>query len=165
MKNKANEIIKQIVNSDLLIECPRCGENFKAQKAWLFYLDDFTNDAKEKYNELKNQIKERELEIKEAKKNIKKKSEKATETINIGFISERLASVLQDFKFDHNDCRSLGEPIDYIIFEGLNKKGYVTKMFFVDIKTGKARLNKNQKNIKEIIQKKKVEFDVYGLKK
>ena len=61
----------------------------------------------------------------------------------------------------HNDCRSLFDPIDYIIFEGLHKKGVVSKIIFTDIKTGAARLKNNQKEIKLAIENKKIEFKTY----
>ncbi len=165
MSTDPNAIIKQLEKGNFYIQCPSCSEEFTAKKAKLFYLNDFNPEAVEKIREMKQGIKEREYELRDLKKKIKMKSEKAAESINIGFISERLAPVMKDFKFEHNDCRSMGEPIDYIIFEGLSKKGIVTKMFFVDIKTGNARLNKHQKNIKEVVEKKKVEFDTYKVKK
>lgn len=165
MYQKAKKIIKHIENSNLYIECPECNEKFLAKKAGLFYLNDFTKEALEMYKELKLNIKQQELELKQKRKNIRTKSEKATETVNVGFILERLVPVLKSFKFEHNDCRSLGDPIDYIIFEGLTKKEMVTKLFFVEIKTGNAKLNKHQKQIKEIVAKKNVEFDVYEVKK
>ncbi|MFO0479033.1 MAG: Holliday junction resolvase-like protein [Bacteroidota bacterium] len=39
------------------------------------------------------------------------------------------------------------------------KKDY--KLFFVDIKSGEARLNKTQKQIKDIVENKKVSFKLY----
>jgi predicted Holliday junction resolvase-like endonuclease len=48
-----------------------------------------------------------------------------------------------------------------VIFEGLNKSGVVNKIIFTDIKTGAARLKNNQKEIKTLIENKKVEFKIY----
>jgi predicted Holliday junction resolvase-like endonuclease len=44
---------------------------------------------------------------------------------------------------------------------GLSKKGRVDKIFFVEIKTGKAKLQANQKEIKSLVESKKVEFMTY----
>ncbi|HRR06962.1 MAG TPA: Holliday junction resolvase-like protein [Victivallales bacterium] len=165
MQINPKRLIQQLESSNFYLKCPSCGEEFAAKKAGLFYLNDFTPDGMKRYEEMKAEIKERELDLRESKKKIKIKSAKAAESINIGFISERLAPILKDFKFNHNDCRAMGEPIDYIIFEGLSKNGTISKLFFVDIKTGNARLNKHQKNIKEIVEKKKIEFDTYKVKK
>jgi predicted Holliday junction resolvase-like endonuclease len=68
---------------------------------------------------------------------------------------------MKDFCFDRNDCRSLFDPIDYIIFEGLSQKNSVSKILFVEIKTGKARLNNHQKEIRSLVERKRVEWDTY----
>jgi predicted Holliday junction resolvase-like endonuclease len=81
--------------------------------------------------------------------------------VNVGFILERLAPTMQGFRFDRNDCRSLFDPIDYVIFEGLSKKGAVSRIIFSDIKTGAAKLSKKQKDIKTLVEKKKIGWDTY----
>ena len=60
------------------------------------------------------------------------------------------------------NCRSLFDPIDYVIFEGLTERGRVSKILFTDVKTGAAKLSEKQKEIRSLVQAKKVEFDVYG---
>ena len=89
------------------------------------------------------------------------KSEVGAKAINLGFLLERLAPTLDDFTFNKNDCRSIFDPIDYVIFEGLNKKQRVDKIVFVDIKTGGARLTSKQRKIKQVVEEKKVEFKTY----
>jgi predicted Holliday junction resolvase-like endonuclease len=56
----------------------------------------------------------------------------------------------------------LFDPIDYVIFEGLSQKGTVDKIFFVDVKTGNARLSKKQKAIKEAVENNQLKFKTYG---
>jgi predicted Holliday junction resolvase-like endonuclease len=68
---------------------------------------------------------------------------------------------MKDFQFDHNDCRSLFDPIDYIIFEGLSKKNSVSKILFTEIKTGKANLTKKEKGIRNRVEDKRVVWDTY----
>ncbi len=68
---------------------------------------------------------------------------------------------MKDFCFEKNDCRSLFDPIDYVIFEGLTQKGKVSKILFVDIKTGKASLSGRQKTIRNLVEDKKVTWDTY----
>jgi predicted Holliday junction resolvase-like endonuclease len=99
--------------------------------------------------------------LKERELNMTKRPQLTAKAVNIGFILERIAPAFDHFPFEHNDCRSLFDPIDYIIFEGLNKSGVVNKIIFTDIKTGAARLKNNQKEIKTLIDNKKVEFKIY----
>ena len=133
----------------------------KTPYIWVIDANNFTPEAKELLKEIKDGIKERKLELKERTGKTTQRIENTTQSVNIGFILERLAPALKGFRFDKNDCRSLFDPIDYVIFEGLNKTGSVQKIIFTDIKTGEARLKKNQKVIKKLVQENQVEFRKY----
>jgi predicted Holliday junction resolvase-like endonuclease len=161
LSKEAKGIIHTLEENRFYAECPCCGEPILLKDAGLFYLDDFSPDAEKLYQQKLAECKIREKEIREKRKKISLKSEIATETINIGFILERIAPSMKDFCFDRNDCRSLFDPIDYIIFEGLSQKNSVSKILFVEIKTGKARLNNHQKEIRSLVERKRVEWDTY----
>ncbi len=160
-KRKAQDLIHAIESGGFYCECPICDHTMRLRDAGLFYLDDFSPEAADRYRQLLEEVKERRKALNELRKNIPLKSQKGAEAVNIGFILERIAPSMKSFAFDHNDCRSLFDPIDYVIFEGLSRKGLVERIIFADIKTGKARLQKNQKEIKELVERKKVEFDTY----
>lgn len=161
--NEANRIISLLESKNYFAICPCCNETIPLKKSGLFFLEDFTDRGQELYNDYMTQLKEREKELKERKKSISIKSEKGAKAVNIGFILERIAPSMKDFKFEHNDCRSIFDPIDYIIFEGLNKYGIVNKIIFSDIKTGKASLTKKQKEIRDLVLRKKVAWDTYDM--
>ncbi len=158
---EAKEIIHTLEENNFYVECPCCGEPVLLKNAGLFYLDDFSPEAEKLYQEKVGECKVREKEIREERKAISRRSETATTTINIGFILERIAPTMGDFRFDRNDCRSLFDPIDYIIFEGLSKKNSVSKILFTEIKTGKANLTGKQKEIRNLVQRKQVTLDTY----
>lgn len=127
----------------------------------MFYLDDFSMNGKEAQKNLLEDLKQQRLDLKEREINMTKRPQLTAKAVNIGFILERIAPAFDHFPFERNDCRSLFDPIDYIIFEGLKKNGVVSKIIFTDIKTGAARLKNNQKEIKTLIENKKVEFKIY----
>lgn len=162
LRNEAHQIIKTLVEGGFYAECPCCEEPLLLKRANLFYLDDFTPDALELYQQQNMEFKDREKELKEQRKSMSQTSEVGARSVNIGFILERLAPVLHDFRFDRNDCRSLFDPIDYVIFEGLSKKESVSRIIFADIKTGGARLKGNQKEIRSIVENKKIEWETYN---
>src|SRR3990172_1609302 len=137
MKNiskEAKEIIQTLESGDVYIQCPCCAIPIKAKDAGLFYLDDLTPDAQKLYEQQQKETKEREKSLKEIRKAISRKSAVGAKAVNIGFILERLAPAMSGFRFERNDCRSLFDPIDYVIFEGLSKKGAVSRIIFSDIK-------------------------------
>ena len=163
MAKKTTEIknlIGFLEKNNFYAACP-CGDSFKLKEANLFALDEFNPEAEELYKAMKAEIAARRAELKALEKKGPERSENTSKSVNLGFIFERIAPTLPSFPFDKNDCRSMFDPIDYVIFEGLHKKGKVNTLFFVDIKSGEARLNKTQKQIKEIVENKKVTFRLY----
>ncbi len=161
MAQSHQNLINFLQQNGFKANCPTCGEGIKLKDASLFSLDNFNAQAKQLLNEKKEELKIQREEISKKKATTQKRVETTTGSVNMGFILERLAPVLEHFPFDKNDCRSLFDPIDYVIFEGLQKTGKVQKIFFVDIKSGKAKLKVNQKAIKQMIEQKKVEFKNY----
>jgi predicted Holliday junction resolvase-like endonuclease len=68
------------------------------------------------------------------------------------------------------DYRFMGSPIDYICFEGLSdildgKADTITRIRFIDVKTGKSKLSKSQRKIRDAINtsEKQVTFEVINL--
>ena len=148
-------------NGNFHIECTSCQEEIKLSEAGLFHLDNFTPESHDVYKSMLVEQKKRRASLKERKLSIPKKSEVGAKATNLGFLLERLAPTLDGFTFNKNDCRSMFDPIDYVIFEGLSEKQKVDKIVFVDIKTGGARLSPNQKKIKQVVEDKKVGFQTY----
>ena len=159
---EAKEIISTLASGNFYCECPcGCGEEIQLKDADLFYLDQFSATGKEAQKAMLEDLKQQRVDLKERELNMTKRPQTTAKAVNIGFILERIAPAFDHFPFEHNDCRSLFDPIDYVIFEGLHKKGVVSKIIFTDIKTGAAKLKNNQKEIKNLIESKKVDFKIY----
>ncbi|MBS3119610.1 endonuclease [Candidatus Woesearchaeota archaeon] len=79
-------------------------------------------------------------------------SEKKSLEVKHGSAWEKFVPFMKGFPYDKTRFRFLGTPIDGIAFED-------DKIVFVEIKTGKSKLNNNQHRVKELVEKKKVEFD------
>jgi len=80
-----------------------------------------------------------------------------------GKISEQLAPYLPDFPFQPSECRFLGSPIDFLVFEGMDK-GKVETVFLVDVKTDTANLSPLQLSIEEAVNKQRVFFKTCRIK-
>ena len=160
-KKEIRDTLYALNNGKFHIECPSCAEEIKLSEAGLFHLDNFTPESRDIYKRMREEQKERRASLKERKLNISVKSEVGAKAINLGFLLERLAPTLDGFTFNKNDCRSMFDPIDYVIFEGLSEKQKVDKIVFVDIKSGGARLTQKQKKIKQVVEDKNVGFKTY----
>jgi len=142
--------------------CPDCGEQFLLRDAGLFYLNDFSPEAERLHQQKREELKEYESVIKKMRKKIAETSQRSAEATNIGFLLERLAPCMRTFPFERNDCRSLFDPIDYIVFQGLSKGGPIDKIVFMEIKTGDPKLTGNQPEIRDLVKRKRVIWDTYS---
>lgn len=159
------DIIKELKsNLNLYAECPTCGKSFQLNKAIMFYVDGpIPDEAKKIITKKENDLAMRKKELIKTRKKLKERAEKATISVNLGKILEKVAPAIRGFKYNPRDCRALFEPIDYLVFNGLStENGDIDSMLFIDIKTGNAKLNYHQKQIKATVENGKVFWDTYG---
>jgi len=100
-------------------------------------------------------LQELENTFKNAEKIIKLKSVSSSRRTLIGKFIEKFVPFLSKIPFTPSDMHFLGQPIDYIVFDGLHEDD-VKKIVFLEVKTGKSKLNKREKSLKEAVERKKV---------
>lgn len=76
---------------------------------------------------------------------------KQSQSVKYGQLTEQWIPFSKDFPYSSQNFRFIGKPIDGLVFEE-------DKVVFVEFKTNKSALNESQKKIKELIEKKKVEW-------
>ena len=91
------------------------------------------------------------------KKRMEKKIRISARIIS-GKTIEKLLPFFKNFKYDSHDMRFIGEPIDYIVFDGYSKKN-LRQIVFLEVKSGKGKLTKEQNELKKIIKKKKIKWE------
>lgn len=102
--------------------------------------------------------------LEEIKKDGKKKaarSLKRSKAVLNGNAAEQLVPYMEDFPYYPGDARFLGSPNDLVVFDGITSRDECDKIVFVEVKTGRSRLNKRQKAIKECIQRGDVDWLEY----
>ena len=90
-------------------------------------------------------------------KNVRKDSTNRQRGILKGQISELIAPWLLKSVDSVKELNFLGNPIDFIGFKGLDGDGEV-EIKLIEVKTGKSRLNKNQKRVKEAVESSRVSW-------
>ena len=116
---------------------------------------------KEHANET-NSLKEKHLKDIES---AKERSLRSSRSSLRGKAAEQMAPILDGFDYSPSDARFLGDPVDYVIFNGysaLRDDGASVdelEVVIVDIKSGKARLSKSQKAIEEAVNAGRVRFE------
>jgi len=95
-------------------------------------------------------------------KEIREEAIKRSRAVLGGQFAEQLAPYLPDFPFSPTEARFMGKPIDLIVFKGMDEKD-IQEVIFVEIKSGKSRLNTHEKKLAEAIKAKKVRWVEYRI--
>lgn len=179
-----SEIIKFLTSEKgFQIKCPNCGEIIEAKKSNLFDIrenyppkiktiissminkqNQTTRSLEKNVLKLNSQLKDMNSEKSIIKNKIKSKPKRIktiTKHVNIGQIIEKILPGSKSFRYDVKDCRAIFDPIDYISFNGLTKDKEVESITIIEIKSGDASLQRNQKNIKKQIENGKIKYLEY----
>lgn len=132
-----------------------------------------TKDLKHNINkliaDLDKQKVQHAISLAETAEQARKDALKRSRAVIRGQASEHLAPYVIK-NTNPKDYRFMGNPVDYICFDGLSdvldgKANEINKILFVDIKTGKSNLNKSQRRIRDAIEDSRVQFSVINLDK
>ena len=138
----------------LLARCPNCDETFSLRKARLF---DATRDlpayARSFLSRTTARIEEDRADLARRRKLAREAPRRSAEAVRIGKVVEKIGPSLPGFPLQPRDCRALFEPIDYVAFKGLSERGVVDAVVFIDVKSGGAVLQPNQRQIKRVVER------------
>ena len=165
--SSTSKFIEDLKNAKLSGQCPHCENEFDLAKTILFDgTEKFPLEAEMSKKELLKQIDgqneeivKRQNDLKRFQISVDKTSEERAISSGIGKILEKVLPYYKDFKLPLSDCRFLAEPLDVIVFEGASKND-VKNIIFMDIKTGNATLQKNQRQIRDLVAEKKVRSEL-----
>lgn len=90
------------------------------------------------------------------RKLVELKFQKKSQSTKYGKMTEQFLPFLKDYPYDPQNFRFLGTPVDGIQFNE-------DKIVFVEFKTANSQLSDRQKEIKELINNKKVAFEEYRI--
>ncbi|MEM3641478.1 MAG: Holliday junction resolvase-like protein [Candidatus Bathyarchaeia archaeon] len=143
--------------SEIYCECPFCSEIFRLNEAKLMFGKKAKKDLLDRLRELKSEF-ERRLE--EEREDARKRSR----AVSKGMMLENICPYLPNFKHHPRDARFIGDPIDFVIFDGLFSKGRISEVVVAEVKSGNATLNDVEKSIKRAIEKGRVDFELLRIK-
>ena len=87
-------------------------------------------------------------------KSKKTTSQRKSSEVRTGQIAENWAPFMKQCdEFDPKSMKFLGDPIDFVVYDF---KG--DRIVFMEVKSGNATLNDNQKKVKRLIEEGKVEW-------
>lgn len=81
-----------------------------------------------------------------------------SQSVILGKVTEHLIPYLPKFNYNPKDVRFFGDPIDLIVFDGLND-GFIKEIVFIEVKTGTAsRLSPKQQDIRDAIRNRPIKW-------
>jgi predicted Holliday junction resolvase-like endonuclease len=125
------------------------------------------SNIKQIINAAEKQKQTHEFELKNKIKEAREDTIKRSRSVLRGQASEHLAPFVIK-NTNPKDYRFMGNPVDYICFDGLSDvldktSNEIKLVRFVDIKTGKSNLNKSQRRIRDAIKDGRVSFEIVNL--
>lgn len=87
---------------------------------------------------------------------------KQSRAVLSGQFSEQLAPYLPDFPYKPTEAKFMGKPIDFIVFKGMDEKE-ITEVVFVEVKSGKAKIDKHERILRDAIKEKRVSWEEYRI--
>ncbi|MBN1500336.1 MAG: hypothetical protein JW982_09275 [Spirochaetes bacterium] len=87
---------------------------------------------------------------------------KRSRAVLAGQFSEQLAPYLPDFRYSPKDCRFMGQPVDLIVFNGMNEKN-INEVIFIEIKSGSSQLSQQEKNLRDAVNSGRVRYEEYRI--
>ena len=72
-------------------------------------------------------------------------------SVTMGQVTEQFIPYLPDFPYNPKDARFIGDPIDFVVFDGLYD-GKMKKVVIVEVKTGTSGLNPKERLVRNAIQ-------------
>lgn len=100
---------------------------------------------------------EMEMELREREERIRKEAVQQSQAVTRGRVIEQFAPYLPQFTYSPMDAHFIGNPIDFIVFDGL-ADGEVREVVFVEVKTGTTGLNPHQRLVRKAIQEHRVRW-------
>ena len=96
----------------------------------------------------------------ECTKEIRRDSVNRSRSTLKGRISEQIAPFLPEFPYNHADARFIGNPIDFVVFDGYtgakDDRTDSIAIVLVEVKTGKGRLTREELLIRRAVEEGRV---------
>lgn len=103
-----------------------------------------------------------ELLFNEKIKNNREDAVKRSKAVLSGQIKEQISPFLPDFPCSAEDVRFIGKPVDFIGFCA-NENEQIEEILFIEVKTGGSKLSEREKQVKKVVEEKKVRYVEYRI--
>jgi len=130
---RADTITQLQADARIYARCPTCDEDFPLKRALLFYADaPIPEVAQERLDTRRADLRARVTALGERRRRASEGATQKAIDVNVGMILERVAPVCEGFGSARHACRPLFDPIDYVVFDGMNASSGATRAVLFD---------------------------------
>lgn len=154
MKSKRLVIFKEF--QSILVVCPGCGEMHRLSELSLSYRGRIRHTWLDKLRENEDRIVRARDRFEEKRSEIRALAQKKahrTASKQIPKLLKKCVPVIASHKYYPQDIKTLFDPIDFVVFDGMNQKDEVKKVILFDGPAHNRRRETIQKSIKTVVCK------------
>jgi predicted Holliday junction resolvase-like endonuclease len=163
MNEVARKLLAELHGQSVHAACPECNEGFPLESWKFFTLDQEQGETA---------VSSWEEAIKAERKKLEKILADLRARVSSGTKSGRLGTAVESIAPFHpaigqalgnpRDVRFLGDPLDFVVFNGVTEHGRVESLLFAELKTGEdPDLNDAERRVRQLVRDKCVTFEPY----
>lgn len=139
--------------------CPLCGGIFRLSDTKISYRRKFPIDWYDKLLAEGEKIDENERTLEEELKDIRKKATERARRVLLPKLLRKVDPLFTSLGYFPQDVKAIFDPIDFVIFDGMNRAEEVKRIVFMDQQTENRGQRIIQKSIEKTIEKERYEWE------
>ena len=145
--------------------CPHCEELFRLSDIRISYRKKFARDWYDRLEKQEERIDDERMNLEETLKAIREKAKERARQKYLPGMLKQADPVFTPLGYYPQDVKAVFDPMDFVIFDGMNKAGKVRRMVFMDEYSTDARVRRIQSSIEDAISKERYGFQSIRLTK
>jgi len=138
--------------------CPHCRELFRLSDIKISYKAKFGRDWYDKLEEQEEKLQEEQIRIEETLKKIRQRTIERTRKVYLPKMLMQADPVFTPLGYYPQDVKALFDPIDFVIFDGMNRDDKVNRVVFMDEHNTEDEIRRVQHSIETAIKHGKYSF-------
>lgn len=145
--------------------CPHCQELFRLSDIKISYRKKFSRDWYDKLEKQEEKIDDEHMKLEETLAAIREKAQEQARRRHLPRMLRQADPVFTPLGYYPQDVKAVFDPMDFVIFDGMNRDGRVRRVVFMDEYSADGRTRQIQSSIENAISKERYGFQSIRLTK
>ncbi|MGD0549266.1 MAG: Holliday junction resolvase-like protein [Candidatus Bathyarchaeia archaeon] len=145
--------------------CPHCQALFRLSDIKISYKRRFSKDWFDNLQDEEEEAEEERMKLQETLQEIRRKTVERSRRVHLPKMLRQADPVFTPLGYYPQDVKAIFDPLDFVIFDGMNLHQKVKRIVFVDEQTTNSEIRRVQSSIQAAIRKDRYEFQSVRLTK